>query len=436
MLSDALPETVRSFRCPLIWGLLAWGLVGFSPNVLAQATLSESFEQAVQHHPRSAEIPLIRAGLEKQKQLLGRSYWPQSTLSAQASWQSAVTQVPIQLPGIEIATPPQDQYRATLDIQQSLWDGGLTARQKQLAEAGALAEEQRVAVDLYALREQVAQFYFGILLADSQLELLELSRKTLQAQLRRAEAALENGTAIRSSVLLLQAKALELEQQSTDLRLLRAAALEGLGLLTGNSYGPEASFFVPVFAPADTTGEAARPELALFSLQGEVIEANKAVVRARNMPRIGVVAQAGYGRPGLNFLSPDFDFWTTAGLQLRVPLTHYYSGSQKLELDQLEINQQRLAEQRRAFLLGMDVKLAQARQQIARLDAQLANDRQLVALRQQIRLAAEAQLENGVATTSDYLVEFNNELLALQNAALHEIQRLQAFQAYLNILGK
>lgn len=407
-----------------------------SGQLFAQATLDACFQQAAGHHPRAAELPLIEAALGLQKQLLNRSYWPQSTLNAQASWQSAVTEVPIQIPGIDIPTAPKDQYKATLDIQQSIWDGGLTARQKQLAEANTRVEEQRVAVDLYALREQVGQFYFGILLADAQIQILDLSKETLLAQTRRAEAALENGTAIRSNLLVLQARAIELDQQAIDLRLRRAAALEGLGLLTGNSYAPDIRFAVPEFSAMDTVGAPIRPELGLFDAQANVLEANKALVRARNMPRLSAVLQAGYGRPGLNFLSSEFDYWTTAGIQLRVPLTPFYTGSQRLEIDQLDISRRRVAEQQRAFLQGVDVRLAAQRQEIDRLEAQLASDRKLIDLRKQIRVASDSQLENGIITTSDYLNEFNNEQLALQNAALHEVQLLLAFQNYLLSLGK
>lgn len=51
-------------------------------------------------------------------------------------------------------------------------------------------------------------------------------------------------------------------------------------------------------------------------------------------------------------------------------------------------------------------------------------DNELIALRESIRRASLAQLENGVITTSDYLREVNELDRAKNQRILHEIQYL------------
>ncbi|MCF8325606.1 MAG: TolC family protein, partial [Leadbetterella sp.] len=47
-------------------------------------------------------------------------------------------------------------------------------------------------------------------------------------------------------------------------------------------------------------------------------------------------------------------------------------------------------------------------------------------IRKQIKQTAEAQLDNGIITASDFLTELTNEDMAKQNSILHEVQLLQA----------
>jgi hypothetical protein len=45
---------------------------------------------------------------------------PQISLNAQGSYQSDVTSLPVELPGVEIPTLSQDQYRITADVKPVL----------------------------------------------------------------------------------------------------------------------------------------------------------------------------------------------------------------------------------------------------------------------------------------------------------------------------
>ena len=136
-------------------------------------SLSRCMAEAERYSPLAAQAPLIESAYRTATAQLRTSYLPQAMVGVQASWQSDVTALPIQLPQVEVPRLSQDQYRATLELNQTLWDGGATAAQRAVQEAQSEAERQRLRADLYAQREFVLQFYFAALLAERQAELLE-----------------------------------------------------------------------------------------------------------------------------------------------------------------------------------------------------------------------------------------------------------------------
>lgn len=408
--------------------ILYVGLLLILSHISAAQTplsLEECYRRAETHSPQAGQIRLIQESTALQIKLLNGNYVPQSRLNGQATWQSEVTSVPIKLPNIEIATPPKDQYKLTLDVTQTIWDGGVTEKQKSVALANQQAEQQKVTVDLYQLREQVSGLFFGALFAERQGRNFELLQKELQAKLTKTQASVQNGTAIRSNVLSLEARLIELEQQLLETQKRRTAALEGLSLLTGLTIDTATQLQPPVIQTV-TASEIVRPELRLFDAQKQSLAVNEQVIKAKNLPKLSAFATGGYGRPGLNFLATTFQTYFIGGVQLQIPLTHWYTKSQGLEIQQLRVGQQRIERQRESFLLASQVKLSNQRREVKRLQALVESDRKLIDIRGTIRKASESQLDNGIITASDYLTEVNNEDTARQNQILHEVQLLQA----------
>ncbi len=218
---------------------------------------------------------------------------------------------------------------------------------------------------------------------------------------------------------------MEIEQQLLETQKRRASALEGLSLLTGTNIDVNTTLQAPATQLVNGI-EITRPELRLFDAQKQNLAVNEQLIKAKNLPKLSAFATGGYGRPGLNFLATQFQTYFIGGIQLQIPLTHLYTNSQGLEIQQLRVNQQRIERQRESFLLETQVRLASQRQEVGRLQALVASDRKLIEIRGSIRKASESQLDNGIITASDYLTELNNEDTARQNLILHEIQLLQA----------
>ena len=82
--------------------------------------------------------------------------------------------------------------------------------------------------------------------------------------------------------------------------------------------------------------------------------------------------------------------------------------------------------QKETFLFNTNLTLRQQSQEVVKLQALLAVDNEIIALRTRIKKTAESQHENGVISTSDFLREINAEDTAKQNLLLHEIQLMLA----------
>ena len=148
----------------------------------SKITLEQCLDLSETNHPNAANLPLIRQTADLQVRLLNSNYLPQTSLGGQATWQSEVTSLPISLPNVSISPPPKDQYKATLDVVQNIWDGGVLTKQKASAVASAKAEEQKLVTDLYQIKEQVSGLYFGILFAEKQMENAQILQKDLESK--------------------------------------------------------------------------------------------------------------------------------------------------------------------------------------------------------------------------------------------------------------
>jgi outer membrane protein TolC len=311
-------------------------------------------------------------------------------------------------------------------MNQTIWDGGMNSAQLKTVKANRSAEEQKLNVEIWSIRKQVYQLYFGILLADKQANQILTLKKDLTSKRSRIEAALDNGVSIKSDLLRFDAKLLELEQQLSEVDIRKNAAIEALSMLTGAKADSSTVFEKPDLAVV--AEQLNRPEIKMLDAQQRYLSSQQGLIRAKNNPKLFAFAQGAYARPGLNMFTSIFVPYFIGGVRLQVPLTHFYSGQNKLEIAQIGIQQQRIEKQKESFKLGLDIQNSQLKSEIARLEKQIENDKALIDIRIKILKSSEEQWQNGITTSNNYLEEINQKEILEQKLLLHEIQLLQARQ--------
>lgn len=389
-----------------------WFLFLMLPWVMARAqsvekmTLENAQQWAAEHYPLLKKKSLSRASLLAANDNLGKNFLPQINLNAQASWQSDVTAVParIPIPGLEFETVSKDQYRAVADVSQLLYDGGSTRVQKDLNELKALLSEEEVNVGLQMLKEQMNGLYLNALLLGEQRKLNALIAADLDAGLKKVEAQVENGTAFRSNLALLQSEKLKILQRDMELQEEITGLMETMALLTGKEINPEAELLMPATAATLTAiTEISRPELALYKLQDSLYEQQDRAIDSRLRPKISLFANGGYGKPGLNMMKNEFAPFVTTGLRVNWNIGGLYTQKKDRELN--DIYRQEVQVQQENFLLNTQAQLVQQQAAIRKLQRSMQTDLQIIALKKQVKESAKAQLDNGVITASDYLRE-------------------------------
>lgn len=394
-------------------------------------TIETCYALAAENYPLVKQRELLTKSNEYTLQNLSKGYLPQLTLAGQATYQSEVTQIPISVPGMNVPVLSKDQYKFYGEVNQTLFDGGVIKQQKLAQQSNLEVEQQKLEVELYKIKERVNQLFFGILLVDEQIRQTELLKQDINLGLKKTEAAIANGTAFKSSADVLKAELLNADQRTTELNAARTAYAEMLGLFINRPLDATVTLERP--KALFVSSEINRPEITLYESQTKIIDAQYKMLTARNLPKLNLFVQGGYGRPALNMLSNDFEAYYIGGVRLNWSLSGLYTLRKDKAL--LDLNRKTIAVQKETFLFNTNYTLRQQSAEVNKYTELLTSDYDIIALRTRVKQTASAQLENGVITSNDYLREVNAEDKARQNKIVHEIQLLMAQYAQQNTTG-
>jgi outer membrane protein TolC len=387
--------------------------------------LEQCRAQAQANYPLAKQRGLIEKSREYSVANAGKVYLPQVALSARATYQSEVTSLPIDLSNMNIPTPDKDQYAATIEVSQALWDGGAARSQRGVLHASSEVERRQLRVDMRTLDDRVNQLFFGILLVDEQLKQNRLLQDELQRSHSRVASYLANGLANQADLDAVRVEQLNAMQGMERLKSSRQAYRAMLGELTGMSIADSAAFEKPFMGEASADWRSdSLPEVQLMQAQAALYEAQKSAITAGNMPRLGVFVQGGYGKPGLNMLSNELDAFYVAGARLSWNFGGLYT--QANERKKVEVKKSAVEVQKETFLLNTRQHIAQLEAKIAGVKEVMKMDDEIIALRGSVKKSAEARVANGTMSVIDLLREVNAESLARQTKSLHEIELLMA----------
>lgn len=391
-------------------------------NAQETLTLEETYALAKQNYPLIKRHDLIAKTKQSNIENTSKGWLPQINVIGQATYQNEVTQLPISLPNMTIEPLSKDQYKVFADVQQTIYDGGMIANQKKMAEINSEIEMQKTAVETDKLEERINQIYFGALQMDEQIQQVALTRTDIQNALTKAEAQLKYGVILRSNVDVLKAQLINLEQKQIELQTVKKIFLDMLSVFINRNLDENTQLQKPERILVENQNN--RPELKLFDLQKQALEQQKSIINSKNLPKLGLFGQGGYGKPGFNMLKNEFDLFYIGGVRLNIPITGFYTKKNDLAL--LDIQQQEVEVERENFLFNQQFQTLQNNNELDKIQKLIDKDSELIALRESIKNASLAQLENGVITTSDYLREVNELDRARNQKILHEIQYLLA----------
>ena len=402
-------------------------LVSYAP-CFAQLSIEACYEKARANYPLIKQYGLIEKTKEYNLSNAAKGYLPQVTFSAQATYQSDVTEIPIDLDaigltGVEIPSVSQDQYKMELALSQTLWDGGAIRSERKTLRTQAEVDQRDMDVNMYTINERVNQLYFGVLLADAQLE----QNKVLQAELRRSceqvSSYIKNGIAQQSDLDAIRVDLLKAKQTEAQFEHTKRAYREMLSRLIGEEIGEETRLVKPE-AVRPLTKENNRPELELYQAQIRNLWAQDSRITAGMMPKLGLFVTGGYGKPGLDMFEDNFKVYYLAGVKLSWNLGSLYT--RKNDRRKIQTGIRSIETQRETFLFNTSLDVAQRNATIDKYIDQLKYDDEIIALRGSVKRASEAKMANGTLSGTDLTRDIHAEQSAIQDKILHEMELLQA----------
>lgn len=396
-----------------------------------EISLEECYRKARESHPLLA----AKAGhgqigaLEEQN--LQTGWYPSLDLNASVVHNSEVADLsfigdvlPVALPPGSLPQTPQQTYRLSLDVKQTLYDGGSIQAARQLENLTTRLNQQSEEVSIYKIYSQINQPYFGILLLDAQKKQLLLFASELEERITSLEAAIREGMLLPRQLDILQAERLKLQQQIRENELQRKALVSILARLTGIDCPEGVHLAVPSF-PDKAEKELARPELGLFDYQQQQAGQSRKLLQTQRMPKAFAFATLGYGNPpGNNFFRDEFDAFYVLGAGVQWKITDWNTTKRKQE--SLLIREEMVDQYRTDFIRTLENRMESRSSEYERLEELLLTDAEIIRLWEKVRLTAASELENGVITATDYLSELNAEKQARLLRELHRIQLLKS----------
>ena len=398
-------------------------------SLMAQAqTLEECQRAAEQNYPQIRQFDLIEKTTNLTVENIGKGWLPQVSASAQATLQSDVASWPdamtplMQQMGISMKGLRKDQYRVGVDVQQTVYDGGMINSQKVVAREQGMVQVAQAEVDLYQVRKRVNEMYFSLLLVEDQIQLNNDLQTLLSSNEKTLESMVRNGIASESDLKNVKAERLNVMQQAINLesqkRMLQTMLATFCGIEVKDVRKPA------LVEPSVTNN---RPELRLFDSQLRLADAQEKVLDAALKPRFGLFAQGFYGYPGYNMFEDMMRHeWSLNGMVgARVTWNIGALYTRKNDKAKIQLQRDLVENGRDIFLFNNRLEQIQQNEDIARYRKLMAEDEEIISLRSAVRKAAESKLSHGIIDVNDLVREINNENAAKVQQSIHEIGMLK-----------
>jgi outer membrane protein TolC len=404
-------------------------------------TLKECYDKALAKTSLSAEKEAYNSIWQLKDKNLSKNWFPTLDAGANFVYNSDVVDMrgvfsAVPAPGFASAIKPlpHEQYKFVLDINQVIYDGGVVKKSRAVERADLSINQQQTETDLYKLRSQINSCFFSLILIDRQKELLNNYHDLIGKRIKSMQSAAANGVILQADIDIMTSEKIKLEQQINENEIKRKALLNVLSDLTGEPAEYNVSFILP--QTRENPGyDISRPELKLFDMRKEQLNAGLGMAETKRMPKAFGFATLGYGNPpGSNFFKDEFAPYYIVGAGIKWNIFDW--NRLKNEKQQIKIQQDILDNRKTDLTDNLKRSLEMKRAEISSLGSLIEKDAELILLRNRITATASSQYENGIITATDFLNELNAERQAKIDSEIHKINLALANIEYLNISGK
>lgn len=397
--------------------------------LLGQLTLEQCHEKARNNYPLIKQYELIEQSKEYTISNANKSFLPQLSLTVIGG---IIDGLPTFDNGSESSSSDLHLI-STVQLNQTIWDGGATKANKQIIEANSEMARATLEVSLFGLEDRVNNLFFGVSLIDEQIQQLEILKDNLERNLNRVELAVENGSAFRSDIDEVKVEVLNADQQVSELEYNRTAYFNMLAALIGEPIGRGQELIPPQSETLYTNLVLNRPELRVFQNQEHLYQVHLKMKKSALYPKVGLTGLGTFITPGVGFGNTEVERLMVGGLSLSWKIGGLYTNASEISLT--EINIQKVNIQRETFVFNANLELIRILEETNKYRVMIARDEEILRLKNRITRSYQVKYHNGISTMSELLDKTNEENMAKQNLITHEIQYQMAIYSYKNISG-
>jgi len=392
-------------------------------------TLEECYKLALENSSISKKNMANNSISENDIKEVSSVFFPKISLIALTTYQSDV--IGIALPNLE--SPRKGNYNVSLDIEQVIYDGGVSFRTKDIITSNLRAETLKLDIAKLELKDKVASLFLTMSLLKQNEKVMNLNIEILVRNLKKIKKMFENGAGQKSDYLQLQSELLLANQSLNKIKSDEVKVAEILSVLLGKRVFQTYQYILPS-DDFKLTSKSFRPEYNYYDIKGNIIDKNIKLLETNNLPKFSFFASAGNGLPGLNALNRNPDWYYKAGLKLSVPLTNWKSTRYKKV--SLSSKKTLLLTTKEDFSLSNRMQIAAAKNEILKYRETIKLDRKIVNNKKEIANIEEVKLQRGIITSSEYITELNKYKEAMLSQKLNEIKLIQAIINYKSAIGQ
>lgn len=255
-------------------------------------------------------------------------------------------------------------------------------------------------------------------------EILKISDKELEENIKSLNSAIENGVLLSSDIDNLQSEKLKLQKELLNLDASKQQIISSLNIFTGLSLDTSIQFTEPnIVAKTNPI----RPELNLLDAQINYSQSNIAKYKTNRMPKLMAFGKVGYGRPGFDMFNTDLHSYYLVGAKFSWDVWDW--NMLKNQKQQVEIQQSIIEDNKAVLSKQISIEQSQYQQDINKYTQQIQIDTEIEKLKENVYNSAKSKFENGTITSTECLKIFNE----LKRARLStKVDKLRLMQAKLN----
>jgi len=397
-------------------------------SINAQISLDSCQILAKNNYPAITQYDLLELAQEYNMKSVNQNYLPQLNVTAIGGYLYGLPSID----GLD-SSKGNGQFVALTQLNQLIWDGGISKRQKELLSSNTDIQKFQLDQQFQKLEQQITSLYFSILLIDEKLTTLESLKRTYQAQLQKVESAVNNGLALTSDYKELEIALLTNEQREREALLMKEQFLSMLSKFIGNDIATSETLLIPEEGQILETNSLLNPKISLLDAEISKIATEKQMLNTNLYPKLALTGIMVNFLPELGLGPANSNLIALGGISATWKIDGLWSNKSKKS--SYDIRAEILESQKKQFEFQLDLELSTVKVEIERFKSRFEQSAKIASLKEEVATSYQSRYDNQNIGISDLLKTLEEVRISKSEMQTNYLMYLQAIYNYNQTIG-